>query len=332
MEKWRRRSVAERRSTNCDLQTVVRMSIHINGKWVTVSPVDTPIAEAAAHVLTARLHAVQDFLPLAAREAEKDIEHVHRLRVSCRRADAAVKAFQPLLGETVKPTRRWLKRIRRSAGPARDADVLTLRLQEECDPAAEFSNRFLDFLASRRAAAQPSLVRMHAKARRKQLENDFAGAVAAVQETADSAAGQQSFVATAREALHVAAEDCLSFATADAQSIDLLHQLRIAGKRLRYCLELFHSPLDRRLRNSLYPQIVELQDRLGSINDHAAAQRLLQGWLGDLPADSFAAGLAAQVVREHELTLQSQRQFGAWWTADRQQALQRELASAIAAR
>ena len=56
------------------------------GKWIQNLKANTPLADAARHVLTVRLEVVRDALPLALHQADQDAEHVHQLRVSTRRA------------------------------------------------------------------------------------------------------------------------------------------------------------------------------------------------------------------------------------------------------
>ena len=133
------------------------MSVQIHGKWVTVAPAETPTGEVASTVVAARLNTVQRYLPLAAYHAEEDVEHVHQLRVSCRRADAAIEAFSDFLGSQKKTWRRWLKRIRRAAGPARDADVFMWRLQSDPPDDQKAADAMLAGLVRRRAAAQAML-------------------------------------------------------------------------------------------------------------------------------------------------------------------------------
>ena len=61
-----------------------------------------------------------------------DIEHVHRLRVSTRRAVAALKLYRDWLPPAkFRWVKKRLKKIRRAAGDARDLDVLAERLQRE---------------------------------------------------------------------------------------------------------------------------------------------------------------------------------------------------------
>src|SRR5437764_634336 len=65
---------------------------------------------------------------------------------------------------------------------------------------------------------------------------------------------------------------------AAAQDLDdyaRLHQVRIAGKRLRYAMEVFAPCFDASFREGLYPRVEEMQEILGRANDsHVAEARL----------------------------------------------------------
>ena len=96
-----------------------------SGKWIDGIRADASVVDAARVSLAARLTAVAHWLPLAAYHSSQDSEHVHRLRVSTRRAVAALKLYRDWLPSGHF---RWvkgrLKMIRRAAGEARDLDVL----------------------------------------------------------------------------------------------------------------------------------------------------------------------------------------------------------------
>src|SRR5690348_512201 len=95
-----------------------------DGKWISDLKADTPVAEAARHVLFVRLQVVKDYLPRAALEPDHDIEYVHQLRVGSRRADAALRIFRACLpAKAHRKARRRLRKLRRAAGAARDWDV-----------------------------------------------------------------------------------------------------------------------------------------------------------------------------------------------------------------
>src|SRR5690349_18746433 len=118
-----------------------------NGKWITDLTPDMPPVEAARVVLRVRLQPVFEQLPLAALEADKDIEHVHQLRVATRRAEAALRIFRSCLpGKTWRKARRHLRKVRRAAGAARDWDVFLAELCERSGKATARQQAGVDHL------------------------------------------------------------------------------------------------------------------------------------------------------------------------------------------
>src|SRR5262245_14351894 len=133
-----------------------------DGKWIPGLSPAMPVAEAARRVLAVRLAAVRDGLPGALHEADRDVEHVHQLRVATRRAGAALTIFADCLPEKAYRTaRKQLRRLRRAAGEARDWDVFRLGLDawRARRPAAEAPGLdcLLGFALAMRTAAQEQL-------------------------------------------------------------------------------------------------------------------------------------------------------------------------------
>src|SRR5262245_53843250 len=64
-----------------------------DNKWMIELAGDTPLADAARQVLAARLGLVPERLAGALTEPDRDLEHVHQLRVATRRAGAALAVF-----------------------------------------------------------------------------------------------------------------------------------------------------------------------------------------------------------------------------------------------
>ncbi len=201
-----------------------------DGKWVVVEPVDMPVAAAAEQMLALRVQEVQTALPLAAREHNDDVEDVHRLRVSCRRAAAALCAVQSLAPRRAKKLKPWLKRLRRAAGPARDADVLLARLHRELDPTSEFADQIISHVRESRDAAQKDLIRINAKADKGGLERAIDKCVKALRNADDAEA---LFAPFARERLAEAAERLV---TADASTATLAELHKFALPQSAYAI------------------------------------------------------------------------------------------------
>ncbi|HEY7425524.1 MAG TPA: CHAD domain-containing protein, partial [Gemmataceae bacterium] len=108
-------------------------------------------------------------------------------------------------------------------------------------------------------------------------------------------------------------------AMGDLSDYTQLHQVRIAGKRLRYAMEVFADCFDATFREDLYPRVEQLQEILGRANDsHVAAERLgsLRERVRDLCASAWPRlrpGVE-QLLRTHQRRLpQERRRFLKWW-------------------
>src|SRR5688572_19999557 len=135
-----------------------------SGKWIDAIDADGSVCDAARRSLEARLMPVFHNLPLAAYHAQQDSEHVHRLRVSTRRAMAALKLYRDYLPrKRVRWVKKELKQIRRTAGEARDLDVLAERLTRDY---GERAAPIVSKIARLRAGIQPEIVHLAERMRR----------------------------------------------------------------------------------------------------------------------------------------------------------------------
>lgn len=287
-------------------------------KWIDGLHADLPATEAAKLVLSVRLGAVRDRLPDAVFHAEDDIEHVHQLRVSTRRAAAALRLFADCLpARLFKKTRRALRGIRRSAGEARDWDVFLEMLQVRRRAARELRGRdfLLGFAHGQRVLAQDHLRQAH-----KENADDFSMHVQKVSETLQGAkAHGQTLRDLAVPMLTQLLGELESAARADLGDYEALHQVRILGKQLRYAMEIFESCFAMEFRERYYPAVVAMQDILGLANDSYTACQRLEGLrtrlLRTQPKQwpQYQAGIEG-LVRFHEQRLPRQRRkFEKWW-------------------
>jgi CHAD domain-containing protein len=290
------------------------------GKWIEDLHADTPLGDAARHVLTVRLEVVRDYLPKALHEPDKDPEHVHQLRVGTRRAGAALRIFKACLPDKAhKKARKRLRRVRRAAGEARDWDVFLMTLAG-WPLRSEKQRAGFDFLAGyavgQRLAAQAHLEEVGA-GEPFDFDRLLAETVAAVQPPADG--DLVTLADLARPRLADLLRELDQAADRDLEDYANLHQVRIAGKRLRYAMEVFADCFADRFREELYPAVEEMQEILGRANDsHVAGQRL-EGLRDKLRASRsadwkrFRPGVDA-LVRYHRQRLPKERQrFLAWW-------------------
>lgn len=300
-------------------------------KWIAVDSPDQPLTGAARQALAARLGAVWHFLAQSAGRAD-DVENVHQLRVWSRRAKAAVTIFEELL----PPRRaRWMKeqldRIRRAAGEARDCDVLAERLArraEKADGAA--LTAALRRVQARRQEAQPPIDDIERRLRRKRFDGRVAELVDSVRRHEP---GQEpDCLAAGRLRLRPCVDEFFAAAAGDLSDVESLHRFRIAGKRLRYAMELFAGAFDASLRQDLYPVVEQLQERLGQINDHANAQRRFEQWLEEAADKDEEQAFRKLVAAEKAALRRDRRAFFAWWTAERAQALERRFDQLLSGR
>ncbi len=262
----------------------------VEGKWISDVTAATPVAEAAGRVLEARLQVVDRYLELARKEADKDPEYVHQLRVGTRRAGAAVEVFALCLPrKNYKKARRQLRCLRRAAGAARDWDVFLITLagrprrRARKSPAAFFLQ---GYAVGQRIAAQVSL---------EEAGQNFPSGFESFQKEILAALRGSSGPSVPRTLWDLARPMLLGLvkeldqaAARNLNDYQHLHQVRIIGKRLRYAMEIFAGCFDHPFRDTFYPGVEEMQEILGRANDsHVACLRL-----GELRAKLQAAGPA----------------------------------------
>jgi CHAD domain-containing protein len=286
-------------------------------KWIDGLSADGSVRDAARVSIEARLATVAYWLPLAARPVDGDVERVHQLRVATRRAFAALKLYRNWLP---KAKRRWftkrLKDIRQAAGNARDHDVLFKRLHEKHDGKHA---EVLQHIARERAATQPDIIaiadRCHVDNRFQRKSYKLLGRIEPQNEAA--AAADASFLTWAGSRLHSVAEKFFEAQPADDADWSALHRFRIAGKKLRYTMELLAPSFGSELREKQYPIVQELQEKLGTINDFVVAREIVQKFR-DKSSDAATKSQLDALIREQDASRdQAIDDFRAWWRADR---------------
>jgi CHAD domain-containing protein len=294
-----------------------------DGKWIDDVTADTPLDDAARRVLTVRLDVVRHYLPLALHEADKDPENVHQLRVSTRRARAALDIFSVCLpAKCAKTAKKHLRKIRRAAGDARDWDVfLDSLLQGEPKPAPRHRagrDLLVGHALAQRAVAQEQLEAIAREEYPFIFDRVVAETVAAVQPAGDS--NLQTLLDLAQPLLFGLVHEFTQAAAGPLDDYAHLHQVRIIGKRLRYAMEVFAECFVPSFRESVYPAVEEMQEVLGVANDsHVAVGRLggiLEGIdrLPDREKKRLAAGVTA-LRKYHAERLERQvGLFNDWWS------------------
>lgn len=303
--------------------------------WAVTEGGGQPVIRVAARTIRKRLETVWSELRAACRPRH-DPERVHQLRVATRRTLAALEAFRDL----VPPKRRrWFEKqlrcIRRAAGATRDLDVLTSELAKPPGSRAVPDSDTVT-LAAR---ARRRLVSMLARRRdlSRQPIRDVREALAAadwpgrVERLIDSLAAREQ---AAREEFGTFTDYAgrrfpllldRFFERADRKLKDAaeIHQLRIAGKKLRYALEIFAPVFPASSRRACHEALEQLQETLGEFTDHASAADRFRRWAREDDVGPDRDALATLRRLEDRRADKARRAFVKWWKPSRRRALRK---------
>jgi CHAD domain-containing protein len=297
--------------------------------WAVKDSGKLPVTRVAARTLRKRLETVWSELRAASRR-QHDPERVHQLRVATRRTLASLTAFQDLVP---KKQRRWFEKrlrcIRHAAGATRDLDVLRDALSRKALPGDKHSlpvtldarKRLVAMLAKRRDVARESIREI----REALIADDWPGRVERLLATVASRASNDSFLAYARHRFPELLERFFKRADRKLVTADEIHQLRIAGKKLRYALEIFAVAFPAATQTASLDALETLQETLGTFTDHAAAADRFRRWAREDGVGVDQATLVALRRHEDHRAEKARRVFAAWWKPSRRRALRRSL-------
>jgi CHAD domain-containing protein len=291
------------------------------------------VGDLAHQALWARLNAVWHYLTLAVHESNDDPEYVHNLRVGTRRAQAAVRAFRDWLPpRRARKLRRDLRRIRSAAAEARELDVLLQRLTPwAAAKGDDASAALVARVRAERRAVQPKLERIHRRCQRRGFERQTARLLDKLRWRGGRRRGDEPELRLAAlRQLRSAAARFFDAARGNLEDINRLHCVRLRGKHLRYAMELFTSAFEASFRDELYPLVAQVQEYLGTINDHAAALAHFDRWLDEWDDTTLAAPLAEWVAVEQTALRKARRRFDTWWTSERLRDLRQRFRKALA--
>jgi CHAD domain-containing protein len=291
-----------------------------DGKWIADLTPTTPVVDAARRTLALRLESVREGVGRVLRAPARDPEPIHQLRVGTRRAGAALTIFRVCLPDKAyRFAKKQLRGIRRAAGAARDWDVLLHSLaQSERQP--ERHRPAWDLLVGY-AVAQRESAQVQLEAFRPTYPFAFdrllGETVAAVRKPHPDSR-TISLIDLAEPMLTGLVGQLREAASGNLDDYEHLHQVRIAGKQLRYAMEVFAHCFDSSFRDTLYGQVEEMQEILGHANDsHVAGGRLiaLRDWLRALrPTEwrRYKVGIEGLLRYHQERLPQERRRFDEW--------------------
>ncbi|HEV3002910.1 MAG TPA: CHAD domain-containing protein [Pirellulales bacterium] len=302
-------------------------------KWIHVASADVGVGDLAHQALWARLNAVWHYLTLAVHESNDDPEYVHNLRVGTRRAQAAMRAFRDWLPpRRARRLRRDLRRIRSAAAEARELDVLLERLAPwAASKGDEASAALVARVCAERREVQPKLERIHRRCQRRGFERQTARLLDKLRWRGGRRGGEEPALRlAAHRQLRTAVAKFFDAARCNLDDIKRLHTVRLRGKQLRYAMELFTSAFGDSFRDELYPLVVQVQEYLGTINDHATALAHFDRWLDEWNEPTLVAPLAEWVAVEQTALRKGRRRFDSWWTPERLRDLRQRFRKALA--
>ena len=221
--------------------------------------------------LRKRLKAVRRRIP-GVRKG-RDIECVHDLRVALRRLRGALTVLAGFFpAHLVKRWRKPVRRLTRTMGAARDADVqiefLKAFLKGTTDPRCRPGIEHLLLRATqRREALQSKVLRELERFEKAAVAGALDAALLRKQVRARSLPPRK-LRRLACDCLTTLLEDMLAYETQvmHPKRIAALHRMRIAARRLRYAIEVF-APLYPDALEAAHTLLTEIQDLLGDIHD-----------------------------------------------------------------
>ncbi len=252
------------------------------GKWLSGLTSKIATRDAAMNSFDKRIGAVAHWWPLAAEHYRDDIEYIHHLRVATRRASVVTRAFGFLLpGKIHRQLQGVMRQIRQVAGGPRDMDVMIQRLSSICKakdipddiaafqdgPAYEILTMAIRYLNETRQVAQRPILyawQCHPKSEILQACDHALGAV----KKNTSKKAEVPFGITAGKIVTKALKVFSRASRQNLKEAANMHAFRIAGKKLRYAVEVAGPALPSRLRKKFYPQLTHLQQLLGTWHDH----------------------------------------------------------------
>ncbi|HEX5015779.1 MAG TPA: CHAD domain-containing protein [Candidatus Limnocylindrales bacterium] len=282
---------------------------------------DDHVAEAGRKVL--RFHLARMLAKEAGTRDGSDPEELHDMRVATRRQRAAWRVFgSAFRGGRTRTYRRGLRDIASRLGAVRDLDVLLDAADDYRDGLPTAEQRALEPLLTgwraHRADARRLLIRELDSDAYKRWLDDYSEfvrhdglAVVPVSPTQPhrvrDTAGSQ--ILAAYEGVR-AYEPVLRWA-----DVETLHELRIAGKWLRYTLEFSREALPADA-SMLIARVTALQDHLGLLNDANVTAGMARSFLvenaGGLSSLESAAIGRYLVSREREVARLRRTVGGPW--------------------
>ncbi|MDB5697609.1 MAG: hypothetical protein JWN69_413 [Alphaproteobacteria bacterium] len=289
----------------------------VKAEKLTLSPTMS-VAEAFQAIAFACLRHFRSNEPLVM--GARDVDALHQARVALRRLRSALSLFKPVLAEAAAHRfRDELRDLSNKLGEARNLDVLLQRRSEALGPEAR--RRLVD----ERTRAYDAVMAALRTPQVRTMMLDLVEWIALAEFIADDPSGRARAqaplpdfaTAVLRRFWKKVRRSGRQFADLDDEA---RHELRIAGKKLRYAAEFFAALYDKRAerRDQFITQLQELQEELGDLND-LATERELEERLAALaihlpaPANSDGGKQKATLLARSDAAYRELAGIGAFW-------------------
>ena len=224
-------------------------------------------------------------------KADFDTECLHDFRVAIRRTRSALSQIKSVFPEdTIDRFRRELAALGKLSNTLRDLDVYLLNerrykamlpdvLQKDIKP-------LFDHLRAKRSAALKDVVSNLNSKRLSRLLRDWEAFLNAPLTNSPSALNAAvPIINLARKRIYKRYRNVLKLGRLSFENTrdELLHQLRIESKKLRYLMEFFSSLFPYPKISILIKQLENLQDNLGDFQDVCVQDEYLQTIADELP-------------------------------------------------
>jgi CHAD domain-containing protein/adenylate cyclase class IV len=248
-------------------------------------PIERDDTMALAAVKVLRLHFNKMLAHEKGTRLGDDPEELHDMRVATRRMRMALRIFAPYLDtEEVHPALKGLRRTGRSLGVVRDLDVFKGKAVKYVELLPRRRRGELDGLLAawdlEYAARRAELIAYLDGRRYRRFVERMAELLEEPPERLSAPGGQGTVAQVLPMLLHRDVADVLGAGALVGPGAPLtrFHELRIAGKALRYTLEFFAAPLGRGAL-PLIATMKGLQDHLGDLQDAVVASGLVRDYL-----------------------------------------------------
>lgn len=253
------------------------------------------MGEAGRKLMLRQLEALLKWEAVAV-EGE-DIEGVHKMRVATRRTRNILEVFVRFIDmDAYKTVRKRLAKTAKRLGDVRDLDVFRVTAQHYIDTELDGDG----------SALQPmfnELDTMYGKARKRLMRwlsnkdyDSFVQDFAARLQNGKLKFEADMYTYRVEQMVPRLIYTYLEYVRLhepllqDA-SVEMLHELRLDMKRLRYVLEFFADVLGDDVQ-TVITETKTLQDYLGDLNDHDVAANIIRELSGNLSGDDKAAAKA----------------------------------------